>query len=298
MSCDESEAKATAARDERKRVPSDLRRRRPGGASGRTAALLAFADRAIARAARQRGQRVSRRSPPRWTRSRAAASCSCWAYRRPLSVWAPPARSRTRRSSRSSAARRGHARQRAALRDRLCPGRLHGRPAGREPRRTPDQDRGQPVAPGYAGRDHRFEQALILGLYMMMTAPSSCGAAPSRSPGRPSCPSCGALRRAGRERRRRASLPDRTDARRRCWPICGGRILARFPSAKFVSYATGSGDGVVDGTKLAFGRPLVPRHRLRARGDRLARRGLPERRPRADPPVSANLPAGARQAAT
>jgi MoCo/4Fe-4S cofactor protein with predicted Tat translocation signal len=40
------------------------------------------------------------------------------------------------------------------------------------------------------------------------------------------------------------------------------RILARFPQAKFVSYASGSGDGAVDGTKLAFGRPLVPRHHL------------------------------------
>ncbi len=40
------------------------------------------------------------------------------------------------------------------------------------------------------------------------------------------------------------------------------RILARFPRAKFVSYASLAGDGVTDGTKLAFGRPVVPRHRL------------------------------------
>jgi molybdopterin-containing oxidoreductase family iron-sulfur binding subunit len=40
------------------------------------------------------------------------------------------------------------------------------------------------------------------------------------------------------------------------------RILERFPQAKFVSYAAVAGDGAVLGSKMAFGRPLVPRHHL------------------------------------
>ncbi len=40
------------------------------------------------------------------------------------------------------------------------------------------------------------------------------------------------------------------------------RILERFPNAKFVSYASLADDGAVDGTKLAFGKPLVPRHKV------------------------------------
>jgi MoCo/4Fe-4S cofactor protein with predicted Tat translocation signal len=40
------------------------------------------------------------------------------------------------------------------------------------------------------------------------------------------------------------------------------RILERFPAAKFVSYASLADDGAVDGTKLAFGKPLVPRHKV------------------------------------
>jgi Fe-S-cluster-containing dehydrogenase component len=40
------------------------------------------------------------------------------------------------------------------------------------------------------------------------------------------------------------------------------RILERFPGAKFVSYSSLDDDGAVDGAKLAFGKPLVPRHKL------------------------------------
>ena len=40
------------------------------------------------------------------------------------------------------------------------------------------------------------------------------------------------------------------------------RILDRFPKAKFVSYSSAAGDGATDGTKLAFGKPLSPRHHL------------------------------------
>jgi Fe-S-cluster-containing dehydrogenase component len=42
------------------------------------------------------------------------------------------------------------------------------------------------------------------------------------------------------------------------------RILERFPAAKFVSYSSLADDGAVDGAKLAFGRPLVPRHKVAA----------------------------------
>jgi Fe-S-cluster-containing dehydrogenase component len=40
------------------------------------------------------------------------------------------------------------------------------------------------------------------------------------------------------------------------------RILERFPQAKFVSYGAVANDGAVEGSKMAFGRPLVPRHHL------------------------------------
>ena len=40
------------------------------------------------------------------------------------------------------------------------------------------------------------------------------------------------------------------------------RVLERFPNAKFVSYASLSDDGAVDGNKLAFGKPLIARHKV------------------------------------
>jgi molybdopterin-containing oxidoreductase family iron-sulfur binding subunit len=40
------------------------------------------------------------------------------------------------------------------------------------------------------------------------------------------------------------------------------RILERFPAAKFVSYSSVADDGAVDGAKLAFGKPLVARHKV------------------------------------
>ncbi len=42
------------------------------------------------------------------------------------------------------------------------------------------------------------------------------------------------------------------------------RILERFPRAKFVSYSSVAADGAIEGAKLAFGRPLMPRHHLGA----------------------------------
>jgi MoCo/4Fe-4S cofactor protein with predicted Tat translocation signal len=48
-------------------------------------------------------------------------------------------------------------------------------------------------------------------------------------------------------------------------PVLGDlrrRILARFPMAKFVSYASTASDGAAEGPRLAFGQPLVARHHL------------------------------------
>ncbi|HEX3905715.1 MAG TPA: TAT-variant-translocated molybdopterin oxidoreductase [Polyangia bacterium] len=42
------------------------------------------------------------------------------------------------------------------------------------------------------------------------------------------------------------------------------RILEKFPRAKFVSYSPVAADGAIEGAKLAFGRPLMPRHHLGA----------------------------------
>ena len=53
-------------------------------------------------------------------------------------------------------AARGDPGQRPALRDRLQPGGLRQRPAGRQPRRPPHQDRGQPRPPGHPGRHQRL----------------------------------------------------------------------------------------------------------------------------------------------
>jgi Fe-S-cluster-containing dehydrogenase component len=44
------------------------------------------------------------------------------------------------------------------------------------------------------------------------------------------------------------------------------RILERFPNAKFVSYAALGDDSAVEGAKLAFGKPLVPRHKVAPAG--------------------------------
>ncbi len=48
-------------------------------------------------------------------------------------------------------------------------------------------------------------------------------------------------------------------------PVLGDlrrRILARFPAAKFVSYASTTSEGAAEGPRMAFGQSLVARHRL------------------------------------
>ena len=48
-------------------------------------------------------------------------------------------------------------------------------------------------------------------------------------------------------------------------PLIGdlrARILARFPQARFISWSSVAADGISEGTRLAFGRPLEARHDL------------------------------------
>jgi MoCo/4Fe-4S cofactor protein with predicted Tat translocation signal len=125
----------------------------------------------------------------------------------------------------------------------------------------PTKVEGNPSHPDTLGSTTAFEQALILGLYdddrakalrrgnqqiAWTTFLSETGAR---------CASLASNGGAGlRFLTGPTTSPLLADLRR--------QILGRFPRAKFVSYAPTAGDGAVDGTKLAFGRPLVPRHRL------------------------------------
>ena len=75
------------------------------------------------------------------------------------------------------------------------------------------------------------------------------------------------------------------------------RILERFPAAKFVSYASLADDGAVEGAKMAFGKPLVPRLKAApAERDPVARRRLPGRGHRTDASVRASSPRAASRA--
>ncbi|HSS40717.1 MAG TPA: TAT-variant-translocated molybdopterin oxidoreductase, partial [Polyangia bacterium] len=125
----------------------------------------------------------------------------------------------------------------------------------------PTKVEGNPSHPDTLGSTTAFEQALILGLYdddrakQLRRGDKQIAWTTFLTETRTRCEALAANGGAGlRFLTGPTSSPLLADLRR--------RILARFPQAKFFSYATGAGDGVVDGTKLAFGRPLVPRHRL------------------------------------
>ncbi len=125
----------------------------------------------------------------------------------------------------------------------------------------PTKVEGNPSHPDTLGSTTAFEQALILGLYdddrakQLRRGDKQIAWTTFLSEMRTRCNTLASNGGAGlRFLTGPTSSPLLADLRR--------RILARFPQAKFVSYATSSGDGVVDGNKLAFGRPLVPRHRL------------------------------------
>jgi Fe-S-cluster-containing dehydrogenase component/anaerobic selenocysteine-containing dehydrogenase len=125
----------------------------------------------------------------------------------------------------------------------------------------PTKIEGNPDHPETFGATSAIEQALILGLYDDDRAKE--------------------LRRAGEAMAWRSFLVD-TKARAEklaatkgaglrflvdpsASPLLGDlrrRILARFPMAKFVSYASTASDGAAEGPRLAFGQPLVARHNL------------------------------------
>jgi MoCo/4Fe-4S cofactor protein with predicted Tat translocation signal len=125
----------------------------------------------------------------------------------------------------------------------------------------PTKVEGNPAHPETIGATTVIEQALILGLYDDDRAKQ--------------------LRRGGQAIGWQAFLAD-VKARSTALAANGGaglrfltgpttspllvdlrrRILERFPQAKFVSFAGAAGDGAVEGSKMAFGRPLVPRHHL------------------------------------
>jgi Fe-S-cluster-containing dehydrogenase component len=125
----------------------------------------------------------------------------------------------------------------------------------------PTKIEGNPDHPETFGATSAIEQALLLGLYDDDRAKE--------------------LRRAGEAMAWRSFIID-TKARAgkltatkgaglrflvepTASPLLGDlrrRIIARFPMAKFVSYASTTSDGATDGPRLAFGQPLVARHNL------------------------------------
>jgi MoCo/4Fe-4S cofactor protein with predicted Tat translocation signal len=125
----------------------------------------------------------------------------------------------------------------------------------------PTKVEGNPAHPETLGATTSFEQALILGLYDDDRAKQlRRGGSPiawstflaelkSRSASLAATGGAGLRFLTGP-----TASPLLADLRR--------RILERFPRAKFVSYSAVAADGVTDGTKLAFGRPLMPRHHL------------------------------------
>ncbi len=125
----------------------------------------------------------------------------------------------------------------------------------------PTKIEGNPSHPDTLGSTTAFEQALILGLYdddrakQLRRGDQPLAWTTFLSETRSRCNGFVSNGGAGlRFLTGPTASPLLADLRR--------RILARFPRAKFVSYASVAGDGVTDGTKLAFGRPVVPRHRL------------------------------------
>ena len=125
----------------------------------------------------------------------------------------------------------------------------------------PTKIEGNPQHPETLGATTAVEQALILGLY------DDNRAKQLRSGGQPIAwrtflgdvksrlPKLTATKGAGLR-----FLGEPTAS-----PLLGElrrRIVARFPAAKFVSYASTASDGAAEGPRLAFGQPLVARHHL------------------------------------
>ncbi|HXJ19909.1 MAG TPA: TAT-variant-translocated molybdopterin oxidoreductase [Polyangia bacterium] len=125
----------------------------------------------------------------------------------------------------------------------------------------PTKVEGNPSHPDTLGATTAFEQALILGLYdddrakQIRRSDKPIAWTTFLSETRARCLGFAGNGGAGlRFLTGPTTSPLLADLRR--------RILERFPRAKFVSYASVAGDGAVDGAKLAFGKPLVARNRL------------------------------------
>jgi Fe-S-cluster-containing dehydrogenase component/anaerobic selenocysteine-containing dehydrogenase len=125
----------------------------------------------------------------------------------------------------------------------------------------PTKVEGNPAHPQTVGATTPFEQALILGLYdddrakqlRWGSTPVAWRSLLARI--NATCARLAETRGAGlRFLTGPTTSPLLGDLRR--------RILERFPQAKFVSYSSVADDGAVDGARMAFGKPLVPRHRL------------------------------------
>jgi molybdopterin-containing oxidoreductase family iron-sulfur binding subunit len=125
----------------------------------------------------------------------------------------------------------------------------------------PTKIEGNPQHPETLGATTTFEQALILGLYDQNRAKQL-----SRD-GVPVAWRSFLVDIAARARKlaenagaglrflvEPTASPLMADLRR--------RIVDRFPKAKFVSYSSLAADGAVEGTRLAYGSPLVPRHQI------------------------------------
>jgi MoCo/4Fe-4S cofactor protein with predicted Tat translocation signal len=125
----------------------------------------------------------------------------------------------------------------------------------------PTKVEGNPAHPETLGATTVVEQALILGLYDDDRAKQlRRGATPIAWPtflGEVKARSAALAANGGAGLRfltRPTTSPLLADLRR--------RILEKFPRARFVSYSSVAADGAVEGTKLAYGKPLMPRHHL------------------------------------
>ena len=184
-------------------------------------------------------------------------------------------------------ARRGHAGQPAALRHRVRAGRLRQRPAGREPRGPPDQDRRQPRPPADARRDDRVRAGADPG--------------PLRRRSRQAAPHGADAARLAHAARARSTAPREQLAENRgaglrfliapddvaaAGAICARRILERFPQAKFVSYSSVADDGAVEGARWRSASRWCRATACAGRRHPVAGRRLPGRGRRADAPVA------------
>jgi molybdopterin-containing oxidoreductase family iron-sulfur binding subunit len=125
----------------------------------------------------------------------------------------------------------------------------------------PTKIEGNPDHPETLGSSSVFEQAMIAGLY------DTDRAKQIRSNGQPVAwrPLVAQVAAHAAQLAKNDGAGLRFLVEPSASPLLGDlrrRILERFPKAKFVAYSSLSGDGAAEGTRLAFGKPLLPRHRL------------------------------------